>query len=80
MSFISYCNLLGMVGDFLFSKKLQINVRLNYEMRHVGSVGGGRQPDVVGAGDWPLSQITVTGPGTTWTARAHVRPGDCVDR
>jgi len=80
MSFISYCNLLGMVGDFLFSKKLQINVRLNYEMRHVGSVGGGRQSDVVGAGDWPLSQIAVTGPGATWTARAHVHPGDRVDR
>ncbi|KYQ50813.1 hypothetical protein ALC60_09952, partial [Trachymyrmex zeteki] len=45
----------GMIGDFLFSKKLQINVRLDYEMRHVGSVGGRRQSDVVGARDWPLS-------------------------
>lgn len=49
-------------------------------MRHVGSVGGGRQSNVVGAGNRPLSQIAVTGPGATRAARAHVRPGDCVDR
>jgi len=56
-------------------------------MRHVGSVGGGRQSDVVGARDRPLSQVAVTGPGATRAARAlafagnvNIRPGDRVDR
>lgn len=81
MSFILDCNR-STRNDrrFLFGKKLQINVRLDYEVRHVGSVGGRRQSNVVGAGDWPLSQVAVTGPGTTWAARAYVRPGDRVNR
>lgn len=40
--------------------------RLNYEMRYVGGIGGWRQSDIVGAGDWPLSQVAVTWPGATW--------------